>query len=796
MILRFSPAIGRVLAAFALATWMQISSAADVPRLPTYDELPLPAGEAYDIAEDGTVSWIGGRPVPGASFGKGSGPGCWKWELVSRRWSPATGARSEAALDLPGMVMAQVALPSGVLSLSTVTCENGDRLRWLLLTRDGRKIALETTEKLGEFAMRLLPLGAEAAVLVTRASRTRHIVAYVIRRNGDRLTFVRMAELPVPYRGDFAATVTADGRLMILGGSDAQYRGCNPCRNETHFLDLAANVWRAGPPMMEGRSELAAGRLPDGSILVSGGWTKKAEWGLGPSATAELWDPRTNRFEALPPMPSGTARHRFVTLPWAPGRVYAVEGVNGSAHVLDLASRTWRTAAMWTEGSEEGGCGFFPFRFEGHTYAWLLNKTDGHYSSKSCIEQKYARLSLVRPFGADPVAPAAPPPSTLITFRGGSAFVPEGRSGDTIRPALLIGGITHAGMNNHLMTATVEAVDRQGRLWALPSLTHARMDAQAFRVGEGVLVIGGTAAWAHLDREGAARVLPMEWLPDSSPSGATGWVEVTGPAPAAGSVLMQLPDGTLLEFARAGTNVTQWKPSVREGRLSLEAVPWPPLPRARQSEPPQEMRALRLNDGRVVVAGGLVQAEKIALYTPDSDRADAPDNYIGIGPYLPSRRHEIFDPKTRRWTTSAASAMAGGSVFLFPDGRVLKTVTEMLPDPANRDSVTQRVTHELASADGSSWRTLPQGWGTGSRLLANERHRVFVVDGEVFAAGELPGPETGYTSAALEWLNPDGGRWEPVWTAGERESWRIHLGRVIVPTLPNGKTVVLPVEGF
>lgn len=54
-----------------------------------------------------------------------------------------------------------------------------------------------------------------------------------------------------------------------------------------------------------------------------------------------------------------------------------------------------------------------------------------------------------------------------------------------------------------------------------------------------------------------------------------------------------------------------------------------------------------LADGRIIVAGGEVQVHKIALMSGDSQRADAADEYVGIGPYLPSRRHEIYDPATR-----------------------------------------------------------------------------------------------------------------------------------------------------
>jgi len=788
-------AVARLAALLAILLSAAVS-AADVPPLPKPGWLLLPTEVNYRLEPDGMIAWLGARPLPGTEPSRATGPGCWRWETMARRWHPATGATSEARLDLPGQAIAQLPLPAGTFSISTMDCEDPGRLRLMLQLSDGARLVAETREPLGAMRPLLLPLGPDGAVIVTRDKSTRHITPFVARRREGRLVLERRAPLKIPYRGDFTAEMTADGRLMILGGSDAEYRGCNPCRADTHFLDLASDTWRPGPAMLEARAEAGAVRLPDGSILVSGGWTNLARWGLGPSATAEVWNPRTDRFEALPPMPSGTARHRFATLPWLPGRVFAVEGVNGSEYAFDLASRTWRVAAAWTSGSEEGGCGFFPFRLEGHTYAWRVNRTEGHYSSKSCDEPTHATLSLLRPFGTDAGPPAPPLASSLITFRGDPAFVPAARVGDERRPALVIGGHAHAGMNTELMSSAVEAVDPSGRVWTLPSLRHARSGARAFRVGDGVLVAGGVAAWSHLDPEGAARVLPMEWLADARPAKAQAWSEGTGTAPAASSVLAQMPDSTLLEFASPGPAVTQWRAEVKDGTLTLQGTAWPPLPRARRTDPEHPMRIRALADGRVVVAGGLVQTEKIALYTPAAERADTPDEYIGIGPFLPARRHDIFDPVKRRWQTSAPATAAGGSVFVFPDGRVLKTVTEGPPDASNEGNPARRVTRELSRADGTGWTRPPEGWAGGSRLAANGRLRVFAVDDEVFASGEIPDTEVGYASSAIEWLNPQTERWEPVWTAAARESWRTHLGRLIVHTLPGGRTVLLPAGGF
>ena len=167
-----------------------------------------------------------------------------------------------------------------------------------------------------------------------------------------------------------------------------------------HFLDLRTATWSAGPPMLEARAEHDAMGLPDGSVLVTGGWTKKADWGKGPSATAERWNPATNRFEAVAPMPTGTALHRGFWLPGQEGKSLLItQGMSNTAQAYDLATQTWRTVGSWGEG-EQAGAWPMPFTFDGNTYAWRLNRAQCHDSNKDCMEHKYYSLTLQGLFDA------------------------------------------------------------------------------------------------------------------------------------------------------------------------------------------------------------------------------------------------------------------------------------------------------------------------------------------------------------------------------------------------------------
>jgi hypothetical protein len=452
-------------------------------------------------------------------------------------------------------------------------------------------------------------------------------------------------------------------------------------------------------------------------------------------------------------MPTGTARHRGT---WLPGQenktLLIVEGLSGTAQAFDVASGTWRTVGEWVQGSEEGGCGFLPFAVDGNACAWLLNRSEEHYSSKSCMEQKYASLTLLRPpYGSQP-SHVPPPEELLITYRFGQIFVPA--AGD--RPALLIGGSTHAGMNAYLLTGAVEAAGRDGRMWAMPSLRIPRRDAAAFRIGDGVLVVGGTAGSIH-DRDADTKALPVEWLASSSPSANVQWTELAGSDLPPSSAYAQLADGSLLAIDRDGrvTQITMHR--VPGAAPVLERVPWPSLNRARQSSANERVRVRELADGRVVVAGGQVQAEKIALMKDDVDRPDAADEYVGIGEFLPSRRHEIYDPAVRRWLTSAASVTAGGQVTILADGRVVKLGTEepVVTAPGAEPALPKRRL-EVSTANGMAWGPMP---AAGSRLRWSDRYKRFSLDGELFAIGELADVDTGGGPGGVVWFNSATQRW-------------------------------------
>jgi hypothetical protein len=755
------------------------------PAWPTIKQLYLPDSPAFAVAADGELSWLGLAVV------SSRGPSCGGPELGRVRWNPATGAVHHDLLQ-PAVSMsdvrAGVALPTGLMAWTISGCEGGNLERIVFLPTGAQTPLTVEMPKGQPFAIRgpaqMLPLGPDAAAFVARDEQ-RRVRVVTIRRSGNQLAVSDMPVLEGAMRGDFAVAIAARDRVMILGGSDDEYRGCMNCHAGTHVLDLKRREWRAGPPMLEGRSEAAATALPDGSVLVSGGWTKKADWSNGPSFTAERWNPATDRFEPLPPMPNANARHRFLWwhAPWG-DTLLSVMGVAGAAHAFDPATQSWRAAAAWDTGSEEGGCGFFPFVLRGQAYAWQRLRSQGAYSTRSC-DDIYS-LSLMTPPARTPAAP--PPESALISHRYDTTFLPaEGAA-----PALVIGGHLNGGMNRQLFSAAVEAVGRGGGVAALPALLTARAEARAVRVAGGVLVWGGRGPdqAARFDRDPKAP--PAEWLSLAEAAAPVAWQTVHGAAPDVNAAVTALPDGSLLAVSPAG-ELRQLKLEQRQGGPTLVAAPWPQFSSLRRTGPDaaDKLGIQVTPKGRIVVAGGAVRTERIALLTPKALQAEGPDEYVPIGPFAGSQQNDVFDPVTRRWTVSASSEAWGGPVLMLADGRVVKRGQVAVEAGSNEPL---RYLREIFDPERGTWSRFEPA---GSSLAENYRYRLFTLEGELFASGELAGQADERELRGVEWLNPKSQRWELIWQSRPRDEL---AGRLIVRGIEGAgaqrKTLVIPVEGF
>lgn len=635
-----------------------------------------------------------------------------------------------------------------------------------------------------------LPLQRRPSYMLALADRSVLLVGGRLRPNSERtnaiervlrtengLVIERLPDIPGPVRHGYALVALADGRAMVLGGSDYVYIGCEKCLADTYILDLKTRTWTVGPKMIEPRTDATATLLPDGSVLVAGGWTPGHSWNEEASRTTERWDPRRNTFTAGPRLPIAVAMQ---AAQWAAGgrdhlllaggMVRAWES-NDAILGYDIVADQWRTVGENCQGDSkaEGRVDFGSRAYHGKLFAWcdslFLHEERTEFPLRtSAIAIDGERGYALRRSGT--------------TFTGGDAL-------------LAAGGLLP---NTGTFSASVDLFTSDGQLRALASLNHARHYAQAFILpGVGYLVVGGVGG-RLLDRLNERPKLPMEWLPAATDPAITRWQDLD-PWFSDQSAVTQEADGSLLVVSPTGT-VERLRIAAKEGQLQTERTILPSLIRSRISDrldsQTVEVHARSLTDGRIVVAGGLLREQAIAVLDSHSLDEDAVDTYVEQGKQEISRHYDIYDANSRTWRRSVRAEGLGGRVAIIDTGQVVMLTPRRITEEqgAGSSRLTTPGMIEISSADGRSWRRIEPA----PRIRLDNDARPFVLRNELLLAGETDGSSTAGTTL-IEWYDARNQRWVTLWEAAPRGDWRESLGRVILREL-NGQRMLIPVRGL
>lgn len=172
------------------------------------------------------------------------------------------------------------------------------------------------------------------------------------------LTLVAAARVAVPVpqvelvaqmstdRAAHQATLLATGKVLITGGCGGGH--CNSTHASVDLYDPAANAILAGSRMRVPRASHVAISLPDGRVLVAGGWS-----GAGALASAEIYDPATGEFTSTGNMTE--PRIGPVATALLDGRILVTGGEIGinaplsSAEIFDPESSTFSALGAMRE---------------------------------------------------------------------------------------------------------------------------------------------------------------------------------------------------------------------------------------------------------------------------------------------------------------------------------------------------------------------------------------------------------------------------------------------------------------
>ncbi|MFD0153749.1 Kelch repeat-containing protein [Streptomyces sp. NPDC055721] len=155
-----------------------------------------------------------------------------------------------------------------------------------------------------------------------------------------------------------SATLLPGGRVLVAGGIDRRSRDSDGTLASAEVYDPAGGGrWTATGELADARAHHPAVALPDGGVLVAGGWAVTDRSGSGSAALAycERYDPGTGTWAATAAFAAPRAGHQLTPLP--DGSVLATGGGPGGGigpdgrvdpYSLATAERYHPGPATWT----------------------------------------------------------------------------------------------------------------------------------------------------------------------------------------------------------------------------------------------------------------------------------------------------------------------------------------------------------------------------------------------------------------------------------------------------------------
>jgi N-acetylneuraminic acid mutarotase len=591
-------------------------------------------------------------------------------------------------------------------------------------------------------------------------------------------------------RSGQTATLLPNGEVLVAGGGcNGSGFGCNSgsfeaTLNSAELYNPATGTWQLTGKMAIGREFHTATLLPDGLVLVAGGFVDCDDSFCSDTRTAELYDPATGKWTPTGSMNAAREQHSATLL--QDGKVLVAGGIDqggfGNAHshssaeLYDPKTGIWsptasmsmihigQTATLLPNGwvLVAGGGTSVAEIYEPQRALWVSPGAMGTARTHQTATLLPSGFVLVTGGGGPDGAPLA---SAEMFLAGAGPLV-------TVTPGSITFGAQQVGTSSSPQAFTLANVGSANLAVSGVQVTGAH--PADFRPFTGC----GKAALAP----GAKCTVSARFAPTA-----------TGLRTAALTVSDNAPgNAQSVVVSGYGGGPNTW------------------VPVGSMTTPRDEFAATLLPDGKVLVAGGeTVITNPVAsaeLYDPATRRFSAtgslntaraaaaavllPNGQVlvagGRGAnFAPLSSAELYDPATGTWASTTPMNAAGSALTatLLPDGSVLVTGLGGSAEVYNPAAATWTNTGPMVTAHGFATTTLLPGgkvlvagggttaaelydpgtnqWtATGSLNVARQAHTATLLpDGQVLVAGGVA-PNGGATLASAELYNPATGTWK------------------------------------
>lgn len=239
--------------------------------------------------------------------------------------------------------------------------------------------------------------------------------------------FEAINEKPIKKDYDATAIKLKDGRVLIFGGRDGWSTTSN-----TYIFDPKNSQIFKGPNMITSRVNCSAVLLDDGRVFISGGqhhdkskWEKNIKYEIYLKST-EFYNPKTNKFEQGPVLPTIRLSHASIKLD--DGTILLIGGLDKNISIITSINKfnfiNGETVYLNNLNCKRSGSFIFKLHSNNNIYMYEGKRDDKFVKTVELYDPKTNTSKIVaeRTTQAEQITPILLPDDTILFVGGTSGF--------------------------------------------------------------------------------------------------------------------------------------------------------------------------------------------------------------------------------------------------------------------------------------------------------------------------------------------------------------------------------------